>query len=307
MARHGTCRFAPPHNLKCQMCSLNFVGVNRCVSHLENLKMIKNHVEQPHFSIEQITNSEWKKINKWHVFERKQIQLDTFKQIRRLLLTNLLFSLSSNFVNSKELGKEAMTCTLCSAKKSGKVSCPGSSKTWESQISESSGRRFFCLKIDVDSLKTNRLKHLKIGPKRKRSSSNHPFSGDMLVSGRVYRFYPLMWRKCRVGKPVGMVPTCKFCPKIDLDLSEFIDAILLDPILLYVFTCIYYASFNLLVLSNLKRVEVITNYPKESLSQVLSRGCSRGKSSIQQQLQLALRNTEEYTMPPHAKTKHLTV
>ena len=120
----------------------------------------------------------------------------------------------------------------------------------------------------------------------------------MLVSGRVYRFYPLMWRKCRVGKPVWMVQTCKLCPKFDIDLSAFIDAILLDPILLYVFTCIYYASFNLLVLSNLKRVEVITNYPKESLSQVLSRGCSRGKSSIQQQLQLALRNTEVYHATP---------
>lgn len=79
----------------------------------------------------------------------------------------------------------------------------------------------------------------------------------MLVSGRVYRFYPLMWRKCRVGNQLGWFKHAKFVPKylkinwwrilaesldmalFDLDLSKFIDAILLYPTLLCV--CVNYS------------------------------------------------------------------
>ena len=88
------------------------------------------------FSCKGITCFWMEKIRKKsnHNFWMEQIRVEHLPSEipRRLSSTSLLFDSFKSPFWSKELGKEAMTCTLCSAKKSGKVSCPGSSNTWES-------------------------------------------------------------------------------------------------------------------------------------------------------------------------------
>ena len=68
-----------------------------------------------------------------HNFWMEKIRVEHLQtNTKTSLFKNLFFSFLQPAFWSKELGREAMTCTLCSAKKSGKVSCPGSSNTWES-------------------------------------------------------------------------------------------------------------------------------------------------------------------------------
>ena len=99
----------------------------------------------------------------------------------------------------------------------------------------------------------------------------------MLLSGRVYRCYPLMWRKCRVGNQLGWFKHAKFVPKylkinwwrilaesldmalFDLDLSKFIDAI--DNTLPHPTLCVDY-SFIWSCLRSLQGIQMnqkITN------------------------------------------------
>lgn len=112
------------------------------VFHLENLKMIKKsckkNMEKTHaFFSKGITCFWMEQLDETNKSQFSNGKNTSWTHLQRNTKTSLFNISSFRFLQppfwSKELGKEAMTCTLCSARKSGKVSCPGSSNTWESR------------------------------------------------------------------------------------------------------------------------------------------------------------------------------
>ena len=129
----------------------------------------------------------------------------------------------------------------------------------------------------------------------------------MLLSGRVYRCYPLMWRKCRVGNQLGWFKHAKFVPKylkinwwrilaesldmalFDLDLSKFIDAI--DNTLPHPTLCVDY-SFIWSCLRSLQGIQMNQKITNAEL------GLQLREIFHPKKLQLALPNTDVYPATP---------